>query len=538
MLATRFGAGLVLAMFVLGNGAESSPPETKKKPGKPALSRLIDQKVKSINGYSGKDEAEIAGDGEFLRRIMLDLVGYPPSGDQVKVFILDKDEEKRAKKIDQLLASEDFADLWTRKFMGVFFGNYHNVVMDTSPKLSGNARKRIVKNFENWFKMRLAKDTGWNYIVFDILDARGKDEGDPALAYKLSFWKGEGHAIEFASGVSQHFLCIRLLCARCHDHPFAGWKVKDYYGLAAFNVREKAMGYGKSSEKDAVEHVDVKYAHKGEMMIKRAPPSTKPNPQVILAKGGKAGPTFLFGGQCPDGADRARYLAMAMTSKGNRWLPLALSNRVWKWLFGTGLVEPVDDFKATSKPLSMAVLKAMANTLKSEEFSLQTLIRGVCNSDTYQRSCSSGADYTTVTFHKTSVQPLSGEQLINAIWVATTGKPVRDGGAKARGMIGSLFPAGSVWCEVTPLPSNAQQALLLRNNGDVNRLISNGGEARRIRNLNVSLEQKVVELFMAVLCRMPNQKEFERYLKFIKANSGFEDAMWTLMNTTEFVTKH
>ena len=188
----------------------------------------------------------------------------------------------------------------------------------------------------------------------------------------------------------------------------------------------------------------------------------------------------------------------------------------------------------------MAVLKAMANTLKTEQFSLQTLIRGICNSDTYQRACSSDADYKKVTFQKTGVQPLTGEQLINAVWVATTGRPTRDGGKKARDMIGSLFPAGSVWSEVTPLPSNARQALLLRNNREINQKISGGGEASRIRNLNAPLEQKVVELFMAVLCRMPNQKEFVRYLNFIKANkrSGFEDAMWTLMNSTEFVTKH
>jgi hypothetical protein len=334
-------AGIALAALGFGPQAE---------PRKPAVSGSIDSAV-------GK-RTVVADDGEFLRRVMIDLVGYPPTSVQVKEFAADTSPNKRVAKIDELLAHDDFADLWSRMFAEVFFGDYHNVTMDTSPKLSKAASARIVADFVKWLKMKLQKDKPWTEIVAEILDARGKDEGDPALAYKLAMFNEEGAVHEFSTRTARHFLGIRLLCAKCHDHPFDQWTNEHFYGLAAFNARVKVSASGASGEKDAADHVQLGYKEDGEAMID----------PVLIAKGanvmkskqsGEAKPIFLFGGMAPPGpnVDRIKVLIPLMTGKANKQLPKALVNRVWGWLMGRGIVHPVDDF--TMRTMKVASLSSL-----------------------------------------------------------------------------------------------------------------------------------------------------------------------------------
>ncbi len=544
MRHVKVGAGALLALLLLVSGADSQQGSTQAGPAsgtgakKPGSTSAIDSAAKSISGYKS-GLAGIAGDGEFLRRVMLDLVGYPPNLEQVKAFIADQNPNKRVQKIEDLVNSDDWADLWARQFAEVFFGDYHQVTMDVMPRLSGAASARIVKDFNEWVKLQLAKDKPYTEMVAAMIDARGSDTGDPALAYKLSFYKEEGQAIEFANGVARHLLGIRLICARCHDHPFDRWTVQNYYGLAAFNVRQRARGYGNGGEKDSVGNVEVKYADEGEMEIEKSPDANDKDAKVKLAQGGRADPVFLFGGAAGKNDDRAKVLANLITSKANTQLPRALVNRVWGWMFGRGVVHPVDDFNLRNKALSPALMDTLTREFASHGHSIKYIVKAIANSDTYQRDCESDHAVTKVTFDRANVKQLSAEQLINSIQVATKGKPERNI-SQARQMVGSLFPAGSIWCEVTPLPGNARQALLLRNNTEVAGWISGGGVLSKIKGGGGSDEDKIKDMFLAALSRLPSDGELARYKKFIASHqgSGYEDAYWTLLNSTEFITRH
>lgn len=532
MSEVKVGAVVLGLLFTLSVGAESTPQDGKK----PMSSSTVDGGVKSIAGY--KDQAAVAEDGEFLRRVMFDLVGYPPNLEQVKAFMADTSPNKRPAKIDELLATDDWAGLWERQFSEVWFGNYHEVVMDTMPKVGKEASAKIVADFRKWFKGQLGSDKPWNEIVAKMLDARGTDEGDPAMAYKLSFYFGDGQAMEFANGTARHLLGVRILCARCHDHPFDRWKVEDYYGLAAFNVRQRARGYGNGGEKDSVAHVELKYADEGEMQIEKSPDANDKDNKVKLAGGGTAKPKFLYGGEAGPKDDRAKVLTMLMTGKANTQLPRALANRVWGYLFGRGIVQPVDDFNMRNRALSPGLLESLTKELIGNKYSVKHLIRVICNSDAYQRSCESDKSALKIDFSRGAIKQLSGEQLINAIQVATQGKPGKNHG-QAMQMVNSLYPAGAVWCEVTPLPGNARQALLLRNNTEVSGWISSGGVLGKIKAMQGSDEDKINEMFLAALSRPALDSEIKRYWAFLKQHSGgWEDAYWTLLNTAEFVTRH
>src|SRR5678815_5065470 len=85
-------------------GVSAAPQEGNRKP---AASAAIDSGVKGIPNYAAASQSPLADDGEFLRRLMIDLVGYPPTAAQVKQFAADATEGKRLAKIDELLASDD-----------------------------------------------------------------------------------------------------------------------------------------------------------------------------------------------------------------------------------------------------------------------------------------------------------------------------------------------------------------------------------------------------------------------------------------------
>ncbi|HEX7899108.1 MAG TPA: DUF1549 domain-containing protein [Planctomycetota bacterium] len=543
MAHAKVGAGALLVLLIAGAASPVPSQETKadarsETAKKPGAVGAVDSAAKSIGGYDTK-ASTLADDGEFLRRAMLDLVGYPPNLQQVKAFMADPSPNKRTQKIHDLVETDDWADLWTRQFSEVYFGDYHEVVMDTMPKLGKEASARIVKDFMGWFKRQLIKETPYTDVVRYMLDARGTDEGDPALAYKLSFYKEEGQAIEFANGVARHMLGIRLLCARCHDHPFDRWTVQDYYGLAAFNVRQRVRGFGNGGEKDSVGHVEVKYADEGEMEIQRSPDANDKDAKVKLAQGGKADPVFLFGGAAGKNDDRAKVLGQLLTSKANTQLPRAMVNRVWSFLFGRGIVHPVDDFNLRNKALSPALLDNLTRAFVDSKYSVKELVKLICNTDVYQRSCNSDKTMTKVTFDRCNIKQLTGEQLINSVQVATQGKPGRNIG-EAKQMTGQLFPAGTISTEVTPLPGNARQALLLRNNTTVSGWVSGGGVLSGIKGGAGSVDDKIKDIFLAALSRLPNDAELARYKKFIEGHqgSGWEDAYWTLLNSSEFVTRH
>ncbi len=499
----------LLVLFVLSSGADSSPQQAGKKT-KPVIASAID----AAAGSSGAAKASpLTEDGEFLRRVMLDLVGYPPNLEQVKAFMADANPNKRSDKIDELLETEDWADRTARLFCEGWFGNYHDVpMMNVMPVLDAGARGRITQDFVKWLKMKLQKDAPYHKEIVDsILRARGTGSGDPTLLWKLACFHGDdGPAVEFANRVSKHFLGIRLKCAQCHDHPFDRWNEGHFYKLAAFFGRTQAKG-GADAE--------VKEVSGGGDDYKMS--------------GASYSPQFLHG-QKPGKADPWMD-ALAVYMSTDPQLATAAANRVWSWLFGRGLVHPVDDFNMARPPFGGGLLGVLGREFKANQWSVKNLYRGICNSDTYQRSSANEAKLLKPGFGVGWIKHLDAEQLLNSIQVATSGRPSKSVG-QAISMVNPLFPADVVWCEVTPLPGNMRQALLLRNNSSIHGSI--GGALGALRGSSTA--EKLAEAFLAVLSRKPSPAELERFVKYVDSHSGqgLEDAYWTLMNTAEFLTRH
>jgi len=332
----------------------------------------LDAAVRSIPGYGPGKAVPPIGDAAFLKRLMRDLADTVPTEAETKAFVDDPDPKKRSKKIDQLVEDDRFSAFWAKRFTRVLIPDLAESPWTQVSGLSAGRQGQAVERFTAWLANRLKKDAPWTEIVHALLDARGTLEGDPALAWLVSMRRGKGNPLEFAERLSRDLLGIRIGCARCHDHPYEKWTVDDYYGMAAFVARQHARIVG--------DQLEVKYDDDNELKLESGGLKTvfgKPSGTVIP-------PKFLFGGMADKNDDRMKVLAGFLTQRSNPQLPRMLANRVWGWLFGVGVVNPVDDFNLKNKPLSPPLLESMVKTLQGNNTSVKFLVRVLCNTQAYQ----------------------------------------------------------------------------------------------------------------------------------------------------------
>lgn len=322
---------------------------------RPPLAGAVDEALRPVR----RDAVlKTVDDDAFLRRVTQDLLSQEPSTEELRKFAADRDYLKRLKKVDELLASKAFARAWAARFQDAFFGDPKKLKMEI-PGLAPGTEEALVGKFSEWLALALEADKPWTEIVTAILDSRGQATEHPELAYKLSFERGREAPLEFAAGFSRHFLGLRLQCARCHDQPYDKWTLGDFYGLAAFNVRQRVRLDGGV--------VRLQYHDEGDLS---------------LPDGGKAAaPRYLSGGQAGPRDDR--MLKLAAFAAADPQLAAALANRVWAWLFGRGIVHPTDDFTLRNPP-SSKVLGELAKHLRQNKHSLKSLLRGICASEIYQ----------------------------------------------------------------------------------------------------------------------------------------------------------
>ena len=239
----------------------------------------------AVSAIPGSDPAHFAGpcsDGDYLRRLSLDLLGYPPNGAEAAAFMADQAPDKRTRKLDEFLATPRFADYWARRYAEVFFGNYHEPAFDLPDGLPVEIRRRILSQFISWFREQIQADRPWPEIMTAMLVARGNSATTPELGYKLSFYGTEPQEVKFVDGVTRHFMGLNLRCASCHDHPHNSSRPEDFFGLGAFNARQRAS---RVADK-AGEQVIVRYIEQGEF----EPYPRQPSPGALMS----SGPSTVF----------------------------------------------------------------------------------------------------------------------------------------------------------------------------------------------------------------------------------------------------
>lgn len=498
----------------------------------PAKKNFIDEAVFNKLALLGIPPSALCDDGTFLRRVYIDITGKLPTEQESRDFIANTDPAKRDKVIDQLVDSEEYADL---------FANKWNLVLRN--KKRGPADLQGTLGFHQWIRQSIYENKPYDQFVRDVLTASGDPEFNPAV-----IWYREVTQVnEQVEDTAQLFLGLRIQCARCHHHPFERWSQDDYYGLSAFFSR---VGVKNSSGVNAAR--DKKVFHNDGLASAKNPRSGK-----------DLKPTGLGTNPMDIAQDRdpRHFLVDWMADKNNPFFAHALVNRYWKHFFDRGIVEPEDDMRETNPPANPELLKALAQHFISSGFDMKDLVRTICKSSTYQLS-SLPNDYNLKdkqNFSRYYPKRLKAETLYDALHQVTATSENFSGlpqGTKAVQLadpsIGPYFlkvfgqPQGDTACECErSQEANLAQSLHLLNSSEVQNKISSGtGRATLLSNEKERADaEKIKELYRWVYSREPGQDELNIALAHITKNEAnkklaYEDIIWALINTKEFLFNH
>src|SRR5436190_5688956 len=342
--------------------------------------------------------SDLASDAESLRRVSYDLVGLPPTLEEVRAFMADKTETrlKRSRKIDELMSRPEFIDHWAVK--------WGDLLQVNRARLGDKG----MWAFREWIRESIASNKPYDRMVRELITARGSTFQNPPANY-FRFTRDAKVAMETTT---QLFLGVRMVCAQCHDHPFEKWTQNQYFQLTAF--------FGAVGIKDGMDSNEEIIFDKREDAEIRHPKDNR----VMSAK-------FLFGGENikPQEAHLREALADWLASPGNELFGKSMANRVWSYFFGRGIIEPVDDIRASNPAVNPPLLDALTKDFVDHKFDLRHLIRTIVNSRTYQLSFHANewnAD-DEINFSHAAPRRLTAEELFDGLYIATGTKPfVRD----------------------------------------------------------------------------------------------------------------
>jgi Protein of unknown function (DUF1553)/Protein of unknown function (DUF1549)/Bacterial Ig-like domain (group 2)/Bacterial Ig-like domain len=487
------------------------------------------------------EPSPLASDAVFLRRVYLDALGTLPSPDEVRAFLKSNDSNKRSQVVDQLLgltgelspgARDDaFASYWALKW-GDLLRNSRTTLGEQG-----------MWSLHNWIRASLRKNRPVDEWVREILTAQGSTYSyGPA-----NYFRVVSDPADLAETTAQVFLGIRLQCARCHQHPFERYSQADYYGMAAYfaRVRTKVSNefgiFGPQSNTEML----VYSSGSGEVMHPRTGEVMKPTP--------------LQAEPSDDPVDRRRALARWLTAPENPWFARNIANRFWAYLLGVGLVDPIDDLRATNPPSNPELLDALAQYLVAHQFDVKQLLRLIMTSRVYQLSSEATpgntGDQRFYTHYQ--VKRLGAEVLLDAVDFAT-GVPEKfpklPMGTRAIALpdphYASYFldtmgrPKRVITCECerTAQP-NLAQALHIANGDMINRKLADpSGRVTRLLAEHPRNEELIDELYLITVSRPPNEQESLQCQAILSDAStrreGAEDLLWALLNTKEFLFVH
>lgn len=470
----------------------------------------------------------LVDDAGFLRRVTLQIAGRLPTVAEARAFLADPRLDKRVQLVDRLLESGDYADLFAQKWASVL----RNKLRSQRTRVAGTV------GFHRWIRNALAENMPYDRFVREIITATGSPTVNPPAQ-----WYAEVRYLDrYVDDTAQVFLGLRIGCARCHNHPFEKFTQDDYFGLAAFFARvDRKGGLGLKTERAADETIFVK------------PIGTVKHPVTdrVVQPHGLGRP----GLEIPAYDDPRAYLVDWLGQPDNPYFARAFVNRMWAHFFGRGLVEPLDDQRATNPASNDPLLTALAEEFIKSRFNMRHIVRLIATSTTYQLSSTPNADNLNETQAHARFYPqrLTAEVLYDAINDVTRTKPGRftdmpDGTRAVQlpheefndvllELFGRPRRESACECEREATPNMGQSVYLMNNPAFLSKVKS--GLASQLAKDTRAPEEKVRELFLAALSRLPQPAELALALEHLRQEgstpSAYSDLIWVVLNMKEFL---
>ncbi|MGE3316212.1 MAG: DUF1549 domain-containing protein [Planctomycetaceae bacterium] len=485
----------------------------------------------------GIEPSPICDDATFLRRAFLDTIGTQPSIDETRTFLASNDPQKRNNLVDRLLGltgdpkldthNDPYAAWWTLKWSDLL-RNDSNVLGEQG-----------MWAMHNWLKEAFRTNKPLDKFVRELVTAKGSIyRNGPA-----NFFRINGNASDLAEATAQLFLGVRLQCAKCHHHPFEKYAQDDYYQFASFFARVGSKG----SQEFGL--------FGGEQVV-----IVRSGGEVSHPKSGKVmKPVLLEGKEADNPLDRRIPLAEWLTSPANNYFARSIANRYVSYLLGRGLVEPVDDLRATNPASNPELLDALAKELVESGYNVKKLLRSILTSRLYQLdsqpTVANASDRRFYSHFK--VKRISAEALLDAIDASAGTKTKFQNlplGTRAIELPDAEYPdyflktfgkprrVSVCECERSPDESLAQALHTL--NGDIvmGKIAAADGRIAKLLAAKKPHDEIVEEIYLATLSRLPSAPEKDAAKQFLAESPTpkdcYEDLEWALVNSKQFLFVH
>jgi WD40 repeat protein/mono/diheme cytochrome c family protein len=346
----------------------------------------------------------LTNDYEFVRRVYLDLTGLPPTPEQVQSFVDDKRETKlkRDALVDKLIGSDDYIDFWTNKWADLLMVNGKFLGLEGATAL------------RNWIRGELAANTPYDQFARKILTASGSTKANPPASYFKTLRTPQA----LMENTTHLFLATRFNCNKCHDHPFERWTQDQYYHLAAYFAQVQLSKDPASG--DSV--ISGSAVEAGQPLYEIVADSSKTEVTHVRT-GAVSAPAFPFDckHEVKKGASRRDELAAWVTSSDNPYFAKSYVNRLWGYLTGRGIIEPLDDIRAGNPPSNPELLDYLTSEFVKSSFNTRHVMELICKSRTYQLSVETNKwnEDDQINFSHARARRLPAEVLYDAIYRTT-----------------------------------------------------------------------------------------------------------------------
>ena len=491
---------------------------------RPVENNFIDRLVWDKLVELGLEPSELADDGMFLRRVYLDVTGRLPAPETARRFLTDTTPHKRSRLIDALLEQPAYADYWTMR--------WSDILRVDKDKITPQGAVA----FTRWLRKQLANNQPYDAFVRDILTVRGSTVSETPAA----FYQALSDPQQLARSVSQVFLGVRIECAECHHHPFEKWSQQDYFAFAGLftGISRKGLPTGGQLVSSSGGS-DLKHPRSGE-------------PVPAAGLGGPPATEHAA-------TDRREVLADWVTDPKNPFFTRMIANRLWSHYFGRGLVEPVDDMRATNPATNEPLLAALADHLVEVKYDLRAFTRTLLNSRCYQLTSvpKTSNQRDEQAYSHAAYKALPAEILLDALCQATgvpesfNGWPL---GYRAVDIWDNRMPSyffkifgrparlSVCECERGNEPSIAQALHLMNSPEVLKKLQHPDGLVGQLAASRQTPAEVVESLYLATLSRLPSQPETDLMLQAFKISdsrrAAIEDILWALLNTQRFIYNH
>jgi Protein of unknown function (DUF1553)/Protein of unknown function (DUF1549) len=504
-----------------------------------------------------------ADDGEYARRVSLDIVGHTPSFARLTRFLSDPSSEKRLQFVDELLDDPDYAEQFSTIWGNLLIGRANN-------------RRTNRGELERWLKAQLIKNVRYDTFVYDLISAEGNSRENGAVGF-LAAHLNE-NAVPATAITARVFLGMQVQCTQCHNHPFNDWKQSQFWGMNAFFRGTRRQGAGGNNRDEFT--------------------LTDGDAESVVFFEKRSGLMEAITRQFVDGTlvdassseSPRKQLAKLVTDPSKPFMSRAIVNRMWAHFVGAGFTKPIDDMGPHNPPSHPELVDYLATEFQTAGYDLKRLIRWIAASETYNltsrahdgNKSDDPVSGTTPMFSRTYVKPFTAEQLYDSLLVATdahkAGRNYEQSEKQRNEWLGQFVRTFGTDenDESTDFNGTVPQALVLMNGALVKSAISgdqgsflrrvldgsvlkseeSGGKSKPTRTpakskgkpiplkLAKGLPGMVEVLYLTALARKPTTDELNGLNKAFQNGGdrdpihGLQDIFWALLNSNEFIMNH